>query len=150
MAVCVAFMPTTIYAKPTTSIKYDIEGVETGTQGTYIVKVYIYTKKSSVSVEDIKYAAVHGVIFRGFTGKGFSAQKSLASPESEQQHADFYSSFFGNGDYMAYANVINGAADRIRITKKEYKIAAIVSVSKDNLRKTLESAGMIRSLNSGF
>lgn len=32
-----------------TDTRYDIEGVETGLQGTYLVKVYVYTKKSSVT-----------------------------------------------------------------------------------------------------
>lgn len=56
-----------------TDTRYDIEGVETGLQGTYLVKVYVYTKKSSVTTEEFKFAAVHGVIFRGFERKGFGA-----------------------------------------------------------------------------
>ena len=35
-----------------TDTRYDIEGVETGQQGTYLVKAYVYTKKSSVSTEE--------------------------------------------------------------------------------------------------
>ena len=63
-----------------TDTRYDIEGVETGQQGTYLVKVYVYSKKSSVTTEEFKFAAVHGVIFRGFAGKGFGAQKPIAKP----------------------------------------------------------------------
>ncbi len=132
-----------------TDTRYDIEGVETGQQGTYLVKVYVYSKKSSVTMEEFKFAAVHGVIFRGFSGKGFGAQKPMAKPEGQTQHADFFNAFFNNGDYAAYAQVVNPVADRVKIGK-EYKIAATVSVSKDELRKTLEGAGVIRSLNSGF
>ena len=47
--------------KDITSTHYDIEGVETGAQGTYLVKVYIYTNKPEATTEQIKYAAVHGV-----------------------------------------------------------------------------------------
>ena len=132
-----------------TDTRYDIEGVETGQQGTYLVKVYVYSKKSSVTTEEFKFAAVHGVIFRGFAGKGFGAQKPIANPEAQTQHADFFNAFFNNGDYAAYAQVVNPVADRVKIGK-EYKIAATVSVSKDELRKTLEGAGVIRSLNAGF
>ena len=132
-----------------TDTRYDIEGVETGQQGTYLVKVYVYSKKSSVTTEEFKFAAVHGVIFRGFAGKGFGAQKPIAKPEAQTQHADFFNAFFNNGDYAAYAQVVNPVADRVKIGK-EYKVAATVSVSKDELRKTLEGAGVIRSLNSGF
>lgn len=132
-----------------TDTRYDIEGVEMGQQGTYLVKVYVYSKKSSVTTEEFKYAAVHGVIFRGGTGKGFGAQRPIAPPEAQTQHADYFNAFFNNGDYAAYAQVVNPVADRVKIGK-EYKIAATVSVSKDALRKTLEGAGVIRNLNSGF
>jgi hypothetical protein len=33
---------------------------------------------------------------------------------------------------------------------KEYKVGTVVSVRKDDLRKALEAAGVIRKLNSGF
>lgn len=145
-----SFTLTTVGAKTRiTDTRYDIEGVETGQQGTYLVKVYVYSKKSSITTEVFKFAAVHGVIFRGFAGKGFGAQKPIAKPEAQTQHADFFNAFFNNGDYAAYAQVVNPVADRVKIGK-EYKIAATVSVSKDELRKTLEGAGVIRSLNSGF
>lgn len=133
-----------------TQTRYDIEGVETGTQGTYLVKVYIYTNKGEATTEQIKYAAVHGVLFRGFSGKGFSTQKALARPEIEKQKADFFSAFWGNGDYLAFASIVNAVADRVKVSNKEYKIGAIVSVSKDALRKSMEDAGIIRGLNSGF
>ena len=150
LLVFLSFSFSTLGAKSRiTDTRYDIEGVETGQQGTYLVKVYVYSKKSSVTTEEFKFAAVHGVIFRGFAGKGFGAQKPIAKPEAQTQHADFFNAFFNNGNYAAYAQVVNPVADRVKIGK-EYKIAATVSVSKDELRKTLESAGVIRSLNSGF
>lgn len=133
-----------------TQTRYDIEGVNTGTQGTFLVKVYIYTNKGEATTEQLKYAAVHGVLFRGFSGKGFANQKALARPEIEKQKNDFFNTFWGNGDYLQFASVINAVADRVKISSKEYKIGAIISVSKESLRKTLESAGIIRGLNSGF
>ena len=133
-----------------TETRYDIEGVETGIQGTFLVKVYVYTSKPEATTEQIKYAAVHGVLFRGFSGKGFASQKALARPEIETQKADFFSAFWGNGDYLAYASIANAVADRVKVSSKEYKIGVIVSVSKDSLRKSLEDAGIIKGLNSGF
>lgn len=151
LCVCL-FSSMQVDAKKTdiTSTRYDIEGVETGQQGTYLVKVYIYTKKGVATTEEIKYAAVHGVIFRGFSGKGFASQKAMASPTIEKQKSDYFKAFWENGDYLAYASIVNATADRIKISGKEYKIGAIVSVSKDALRKDLEKAGIIKSLNSGF
>ena len=46
--------------------QYDITGAGSGTEGTILVKVYVYSK--SVKDEDLKRAAVHGVVFRGCSG----------------------------------------------------------------------------------
>lgn len=40
--------------------KYDITGAGSGTEGTLLVKVYVY--KNKVADEDFKLAAVHGVV----------------------------------------------------------------------------------------
>ena len=138
------------YPTQTLPQRYDIEGVEVGKQGTYLVKVSVYTNNGKVTPEQFKYAAVHGVIFRGFSGKGFAAQKPLTTPDTERQQATFFGAFWGSGDYLTYANIVNEHAGRIKLSKKEYKTDAIVSVSKDTLRKTLEKAHVIRNLNSGF
>ncbi|MDR0988547.1 MAG: hypothetical protein LBM06_03670 [Prevotellaceae bacterium] len=131
-------------------LRYELAGEKVGAQGTYLVKVSIYTKKKAVTPEEFKCAAVHGVIFRGFTGPGMPAQKPMAAPETEAQYAEFYRAFFQNGDYAAYARVVNPTAERVKMGKKAFRMAAVVAVSKDALRKKLEEGGVIRSLNSGF
>ena len=152
LLVCFSLACTTVTAKKKsiTQTRYDTDGMEVGTQGTYLVKVHIYTQNASVSTDEFKFAAVHGVIFKGVSGKGFSSQKPLAKAESEKQHSDFYQAFFDNGDFTSYANVITPNSERVKMSNKEYKISAVVSVSKDELRRALETAGMIRNLNSGF
>lgn len=150
LSILLSFSFATLDAKSRiTDTRYDIEGMGTGQQGTYLVKVYVYSKESSATTEEFKYAAVHGVIFRGFSGKGFGTQKPIAKPEIQTQHEDYFNTFFNNGDYATYAQVVNPVADRVKVGK-EYKIAATVLVSKDELRKTLEGAGIILSLSSGF
>ena len=150
MLILLCFSFATLNAKSRiTDTRYDIEGVEIGLQGTYLVKVTVYSKKSSVATEEFIYAAVHGTLFRGFKGKGFGFQKPIAKPETEIEHSDYFNVFFNNGNYINYAKVVNPVADRVKVGK-EYKIAAIVSVSKDELRKTLESTGVINGLNTAF
>ena len=41
------------------------------------------------------------------------------------------------------------AGDRVKVGK-EYKIGIVVSVMKDQLRKDLEAAGIVKGLSSGF
>jgi hypothetical protein len=55
--------------KDTEQWRYEVEAVQTGTEGTYLVKVWSYSKKPKIAIEQAKKNAVHGVIFRGVTAK---------------------------------------------------------------------------------
>lgn len=146
------FVVGNISAKKKETLRYDIVSAGSGTQGTYLVKVYVYSMSSSVSDSDIKHAAVHGVIFRGFNGtQGNPSQRPMAqSVTVEQEKSDYFNAFFGKeGAYLHFATVISGSYERIK-TGKEYKVGAVVQVNKDNLRRELEQSGIIKSLSNGF
>ncbi len=137
--------------------KYEIECAGIGADGTYLVKVWSYSKKGQIAITQAKKNAVHGIIFKGFSAgeRGCNAQKPIATnPNIESEKADFFAPFFQEGGkYMKYVTEstdgVIDPTDRMKVGK-EYKIGVIVSVSKDALRKDLESAGIIRSLTSGF
>lgn len=142
--------------KDTKAWRYEIEAVGTGTQGTYQVKVWSYSKKANVAMEQCKKNAVHGIIFKGFPSKDrIPGQRALAqSPALEQEKEDFFNDFFQNGGkYQKFVTETNNGAiaegDRIKIGK-EYKIGVVVSVNVEALRKDLEDAGIIKGLGGGF
>lgn len=146
-------MPTSakepVKAKPLT---YEIQCAGSGTQGYYLVEVSTYVDKANQISEDVVMkCAVHGVLFRGFTGgQGCTSQRPLTgSAMQEQQHEEFYKSFFDNRSYVNYASFVSGSMKTTRVGK-QYKVAGTVSVAKDQLRRDLEKAGMIRGLSSGF
>ena len=124
-------------------------GAGSGNEGMVLVKVFVYAK--TVTDQDLKRAAVHGVVFRGCTGNNSGAiQPAMASPESENSHAEFCKAFFASdGECQNYASIIAGSYERVK-TQKGLKCGAIVQVSKTALRKVLEKAGVVRSLSSGF
>jgi hypothetical protein len=142
--------------KDTKNWRYEIEAAGVGTQGSYLIKVWSYSKNPKVALEQAKKNAVHGVVFKGFTGKpGVPGQKALASsPNVEQEKQEFFDDFFAdNGKYMKYVSESGdgsiAAEDRLK-AGKEYKIGIVVSVNVDALRKDLEAAGVIKGLSSGF
>jgi hypothetical protein len=142
--------------KDTEAWRYEIEVVQTGTQGTYLIKVWSYSKKPDVAIEQAKKNAVHGVIFKGFTGKAsVPGQKALTDNVNlEEEKADFFKPFFDNGGkYMKFVSTSNDGAvaaeDRMKIGK-EYKVGVVLSVNVSALRKDLEEAGIIKSLGAGF
>jgi hypothetical protein len=136
--------------------RYEIEPVQVGTEGTYLIKVWSYSKKPDIAIEQAKKNAVHGVVFRGYsTMRGVAGQKPLTNnPNLEIEKAEFFNDFFRDGGkYMKYVRITGDGAidsdDRLKVGK-EWKIGVVVSVDVRGLRKDLEAADIIRSLNSGF
>lgn len=142
--------------KDTEAWRYEIESVQTGTQGSYLIKVWSYSKKPDVAIEQAKKNAVHGIIFRGFIGtQSVAGQKPLTTNVNlEIEKEEFFKTFFeDSGKYMKFVSMSNDGAvaaeDRMKVGK-EYKVGVIVSVDVSALRKDLEAAGIIKSLDAGF
>ena len=110
--------------KDTENWRYEVECVSTGAAGSYLIKVWSYSKKPNVAMEQAKKNAVHGIIFKGFSGAGAGCtQKPLTNnPAVEEEKADFFKEFFADGGkYMKFVNESNdgavGAGDIVKIGK---------------------------------
>lgn len=138
--------------KDTEQFRYEIECAGNAIQGTYLVKVWTYSKKASVAENQCRKNAVHGVIFKGYGGgQGCVSQRPMANqPGIENQFKDYFDRFFANGgEFQKYASIMEGTTETVKVGR-EYKVGVVVSVRKDDLRKALEAAGIIKTLNSGF
>lgn len=134
------------------AMNYDLVGAGTATQGMYLVEVSVHTKDKKLPDVELKRAAVHGVLFRGFSNPTARvSQKPLAgSAANEGQHADFYKEFFSeSGSATGYASIVPGSRT-VKKVGKEYVVSAKVTVNKEQLEKYLREMGMIRGLNSAF
>lgn len=141
-----------IASAQTTIPEYQIEGAGTGTQGTYLINVTALTLDSRLNDSEIAKCAVHGVLFRGFSNSELrQTQKPIVSDAgAEAANADFFKKFFANGGaYLKYVATVNQSRKVIK-SGKQYKVSSAVTVNKEQLRKDLEAAGVIRSLNSVF
>ena len=133
--------------------RYDIICEGNGVEGTYLVRVWVYANKQNLKPEQIRKYAIHGVIFKGITGSSkCNGQKPLAKSLSvEEENKKYFDEFFEKKNaYLNFATIIEGTFERVKVTKRQYKIGAVVSVSKDQLRKQLETDGIIRGLSTGF
>jgi hypothetical protein len=138
--------------------RYEIEVVGAGVQGTYQVKAWTYSTNQETALEQGKKNAVHGVIFKGFgSNNGTEGQQAIVSDvNSSEINKEYWDSFFKtkDGKYMKFVTLANNgqiaASDRIKISKKEYKIGVIVSVNVAALRKQLESDGIVEPLGEGL
>lgn len=141
------------YAKDVKDVKYEIFSAGSAAQGTCLVKVWVHSRSGKVTEEEFKYAAVHGVLFRGLAGQqGMPSQSPIINDVTVQSSkSDYFDAFFGKEEaYLNFASVVAGTYERIKKSKKGYKVSAVVQVSKDNLRKEMEKSGIIRGLSNGF
>jgi hypothetical protein len=138
--------------------RYEIQCMSVSTEGSYIIKVFSYSKNKNVAIEQSKKNAIHGVIFRGIPQNeiGCVSQPPLSRhPNLEEKNRDYFESFFSeNGEFQRFVTLTTDGAvapgDRLKVGRREYKIGLIVSVDIAGLRKELESAGIIKGLSSGF
>lgn len=146
--------------KDTFQWRYEIEpAIGQAKQGSCLVKVWTYARRTDEAKTQAAKNAVHGIIFKGYAastdGSRLPAQKALVTDyETEKNHSAYFEEFFKDGGrYMRFVTLVNngipGHGDLIKVGK-EYKIGIIVSVKKDDLRKELETTGIIRALNAGF
>jgi hypothetical protein len=138
--------------KDTNQFRYEIECAGNAIQGTYLVKVWTYSRSAGIAENQCRKNAVHGVIFKGYGGgQGCVSQRPLANtPGVEDQYKTYFDNFFApGGEFQKYASIMSGTTETVKVGK-EYKVGVVVSVRKDDLRKALEAAGVIRKLNSGF
>lgn len=135
---------------------YEVECVNTATEGNYLLKIFSYNKNQKLAINEAKRNAVHSVIFRGFASNANCYQQSplAASPGIEEQYKDYFRTFFADGGkYLKFATNSNDGSiapeDRLKVGN-QYKIGITISVQKDLLRQELEQAGVIRRLDAGF
>lgn len=137
----------------TERFRYDIEYCKTASDGMVVVKVWSYSKRSDLAAAQARKNAVHGVIFRGYTGQTAAASQRplVTDPAIESIRADFFEAFFDDeGPYMRYVSSMLDGSTEVRKIRKEYKVGVVVTVNRDLLRKHLEEAGIVRGLSSGF
>jgi len=138
--------------------RYEVQCVNVSSDGSYIIKIFSYSKNKNIAIEQSKKNAVHAVIFRGIPQNevGCVRQPPLARhPNLKEINRDFFESFFSeDGSYKKFVTLTTDGAiaaeDRLKVGKKEYKIGLIVSVDIAGLRRQLEAAGIIKGLSSGF
>ncbi|MDD7887120.1 hypothetical protein [Flavivirga sp. 57AJ16] len=138
--------------------RYDLECEGIAKQGSKLVKVWSYSKNPKHAISRGMKNAVHGIIFKGYAGggQGCTSQKPLVkSADTEKNYKEFFDAFFADGgEYLKYVSAATDGSiapgDRLKVSRREYKIGVIVNIQFNQLRKRLESEDIIRSLNSGF
>ncbi|MBO4447696.1 MAG: hypothetical protein J5764_06185 [Bacteroidales bacterium] len=131
--------------------KYDLEYVKTGGHDMSIVKVWSYGQTAKQAEEKCRADAVHGVLFKGYSGQGISKPAMVKGINGYEENKEFFDKFFNSGDYLRYVSaVVDGSTETRKVQGGGYKVSSEISVNVRMLRKHLEEAGIIKRLGYGF
>lgn len=144
--------------KDTEIWRYDIACEGIAKQGAKLVKVWSYSKNPKHAISSAMRNAVHGIIFKGYGGGGqgcSSFQPLIKDSSVEVEYKEFFDDFFAEGgEYMKYVSAATDGSiapgDRLKVSKREYKIGVVVNVMSDQLRNRLEKENIVKSLTTGF
>lgn len=137
--------------------EYTIEGAGARTGGEDFVKVSIMAKKKGdITEEQLAKAAVHGVLFKGYSnssvqgyGEASNHPAIAGSPNAFEQHLDFYQPFFENGDYMKYVRFMDAGRSTTKVGNL-YRISAKIKVATGQLTKDMGEQGVAKRMKDGF
>ena len=140
-----------IAAKPT--VTYQTQCVSRETDGYISLKIWDTKKGKNYKPEQARKDAIHAILYSGIAGEnGCITQNPLLNkPEEQERFAGIEKNFFSKKGIWAQFTRDSDTETTLpeRIGKKEWK-AYQVSVSKNELRKFLETNSIIISLNNGF
>ena len=115
--------------------------------GYYLLRVSANVdSKKDIGLDVLKKCAIHGVLFRGFTGARESEKPLVDSPQKEQQHASFFQNLLEQ-QYANYATSLDQNYQTIK-TANGYRVTGVIQVAKDQLRSLLEQEGIVASVRS--
>jgi len=135
--------------------RYEIETVAKKADKSYELKIWSFSKKPVVAMEQCKKNAVHTAVFKGIPstadGRTPGVKALVTAPELSYEQQKFFDAFFAEGgDYMRFVLETSGGLNETMKIGKEYKMGVRVIVNVPALRKYLEDAKIIRALNAGF
>jgi hypothetical protein len=142
--------------KDTEKWRYEVSCVDYASSTNVVIKVFSFSKKPKVAIEQAKKNAIHAVIFQGInTGNCGTKNALITNPNTKDEKQEYFKDFFATGGkYMKFVTASNNGrvkpGDVSKISKKEYKIGVIVSVDRQALKKELEAAGILENIGNIF
>lgn len=146
-----------------TSLNYEVKALEQGKQGTILFKVFSYGNTTRQAIDRAKMDALHAILFKGVPGS--NSTRPLIDAATLESNKKYFVDFFGgaseiNQYSLGYIKIKEGShegpyrlfvsesgdgsiEDRLKVNNL-VKVGVPVTVNLDELRRKLESDGIIR------
>jgi hypothetical protein len=127
---------------------YEVQHVASG-EGTETLKVYSYAKTEKEGLEQGKLNAIRAILFKGIPGADFQ-KPMVAEVGAEEKYKSYFNEFLKpGGKYLKFIALSSNTIDAFKSDEMQ-KVGVTLTIQKDNLRKELEAANIIKPLTNGF
>lgn len=161
IAICLCMVLSVSAGKKKDFVDYSYEltyvkNLPAATPGFTVFKVWSYGKKKELLTKDICMRnAIHGLLFKGLAGNDSGKQGDVPPlcPEGYQAHKEYFDKFFNSGEYRQFIELTSRGAQQagdVIKGKKEWQVGMLVQVNIKNLRKRLETDGIIEGTRGIF
>lgn len=97
-------------------------------------------------------SAVYQLLFVGLQGSPDNRIQPtpalINNANVQQEKSSYFNSFFKDGTYKDYVEVLPGSVPTVARLAKGYKVTLTIVLKKESLRKKLESDNIIKSLSN--
>ena len=137
--------------KDTQEWRYEIEAVQIGTQGTSLIKVWSYSKKPDVAIEQAKKEAINAALFTSIRNGKQECNNSpiLNAPNIREIKADYFNNFFkDNGEYKKFASTKDesfGKKEKENGRDGDVVYGYIIRVMRSELKKQMITDGILKN-----
>lgn len=134
---------------------YEVQVVRVAQQGTKFYKAWGVAGSPDKAITMAMQDAVAATLFTGVQGNESAGNVPAlcGSLDAYTQHKDYFDNFFKKGEFLNYVVNVNKnypSGENNVAVKGGRRVGLYVQVMYDELRKKLESDGIIKSLNNYF
>lgn len=131
--------------------RYEVDCDLVGKQGIQLLKVWALGKSEAAALKESRRLGVQAVLFRGVNTGTCTFPAMMHPSQMSMRASEYFAAFFADGGaYQGYIEMSGDEiVDEMRVGK-DTKIAAMVAVNTQRLRKDLEDRGILTSLGGNF
>lgn len=131
-----------------------VQCIQLASNGDCIVSIQELGVSRETAIDAAKKNALYQLLFVGIQGSMESRIQPIPAlikdANVQQEKNSYFNSFFKDGSYKDYAEVLPGSVPTVARLAKGYKVTLTIVLKKESLRKKLESDNIIKSLSNAI
>ncbi len=130
---------------------YEVSCDQVGVQGAQILQVFSVGRRAEDAIRESRRNAVRAMVFRGVTSSACNVPPMIRPADFTRRADRFFDRFFAEGgQYLSYVEYAGDEVESRTQVGRQVKIGTTAIIQVGRLRRDLESAGILTSMNDLF